>query len=296
MDGPIPSSEFPMKVADTAEGKESDKNRIATWTYCSSCEKVVTPLTYIDEDTYNYSFGKFLEVSFYNTTCIMNSRECQCQLQSQSTLYFGCGNLAARFTYEPVRPYDVFLRRHLPFDDNFHKEFTVLQLNEIMVSSSDLFERFNKHIETTSKETHDLYVSAVNKKENLQAVIAELNTINKEVVYASGVLKSKIVSVTKRYNSFNEDAESGYSRGEMGFTASDVFTHFPWYARRYLFMLTSAWNERLGAIGQAIQSMQKVVTVSQKLSIGSRSDIGIPQVCMPKEPRKRAIQYSQETY
>ena len=277
MDGPIPSSERPNKNTECAEGIDSDKNRIATWNYCMFCRKVVTPLTYIDEDTYNYSFGKYLEVSFYNTSCVINSQECNCQLQGQSTLYFGCGNLAARFTYERIRPYDVFLRRHLPFDENFHKKFTVLELNEIMVSSTDLFERFNKHIETTSRETRELFVSAVNKAENLQAVLSELHTINKEVVYASGVLKSKIVSVTNRYNTFNQDSESGYSHGEMGHSANDAFTHFPWYARRYLFMLTSAWNERLGAIGQAISSMKKVVSISQKLSIGSRSDIGIPQ-------------------
>ncbi len=276
MDSPIPPAER-SQDPECFGAREHDKDRIATWNYCMFCRKVVTPLTYIDEDTYNYSFGKFLEVSFYNTTCIMNSKECQCEIQNRSILYFGCGNLAARFTYERIRPYDVFLRRHLPFDENYHKKFTVLELNEIMVSSTDLFERFDKHIETKSQETQELFVSAVNRAENLQMVLSELNAINKEVVYASGVLKNKIVSVTNRYNTFNQDAESGYSHGELGYSANDAFTQFPWYARRYLFMLTSAWNERLSVIGQAISSMKKVVIISQKLSIGSRSDIGIPQ-------------------
>ena len=279
MDRPIvvPTTAHEKKSAGHLEGKDENKERIVTWEYCKNCKRVVTPVSYIDEETYNFSFGKFLEVSFYNTSCIMNSPECQCELQGQSILHFGCGNLAARFTYERIRPYGVYLRKSLPFDESFHKKFTVLELNEIMVSSSDLFERFNKHIETTSRETRDLFVSAVNKSENLQAVLAELHAINKEVVYASGVLKSKIVSVTNRYNTFTQDTEAGYSHGEVGHTANDAFSHFPWYARRYLFMLTSAWNERLAAIGQALSAMKKVVSVSQKLSIGSRSDIGIPQ-------------------
>jgi len=284
MDGPIPSadkdsSERPKDVSEHKEGGGDDKDRIATWTYCTDCRKVVTPLTSIDEDTWSYSFGKFLEVCFYNKSVHVNAPEhrCSCQLQGRSTLYFGCGNLAARFTYERIRPYGVFLRRYLPFDDSFHKKFTVLELNEIMVSSSDLVERFNKHVETTARETRELFVSAVNKPEHLQTLLSELLSISKEVSHASDILKMKIVSVTSRYNTYSQDAESGYAYGDVGHSPHDAFAHFPWHARRYLFILTSAWNERLGAVGQAISAMKKVVSASQKSSIGNRSDIGMNQ-------------------
>lgn len=239
----------------------------------------MTPLAYIDDDTWKFSFGKFLEVTFYNKSVQINSPEhqCHCQLQGHSTLYFGCGNLAAKFTYERIHPYGVFLRRYLPFDEGFHKKFTVLELNEIMISSSDLFERFTKHIETVTSDTRALFVSAVNKPEHLQTLLSELHIINKEVSHASNVLKNKIVSVTNSYNTFNQDAEAGYAHGEMGSSAHDAFCNFPWHARRYLFLLASAWNERLSAIGHAVSAMKKVVAISQKLNIGSRSDIGIPQ-------------------
>jgi 1-phosphatidylinositol-3-phosphate 5-kinase len=146
-----------------------------------------------------------------------------------------------------------------------------------MISSSDLFERFTKHIETTTSDTRALFVSAVNKPEHLQTLLSELHSINKEVSHASNVLKNKIVSVTNSYNTFNHDAEAGYAYGEMGSSAHDAFCNFPWHARRYLFLLASAWNERLSAIGHAVSAMKKVVAISQKLNIGSRSDIGIPQ-------------------
>ena len=279
MDGHIPIAEHPKEVTDRANTKDKEKDRYATWTYCTNCRKVVTPLSYISDETWSYSFGKFLELSFYNKTATINAPEhqCHCQLQVHSTLYFGCGNLAARFSYERIRPYNVFLRRYLPFDESFHKKFTVLELNEIMMSSTDLFERFDKHIETTTSDTRALFKSAVNKPEHLQTLLSELHVIGKEVAHASSILKSKIVSVTNSYNSYNKDAESGYSYGEVGSAAYDAFSHFPWHARRYLFLLTSAWNERLGAIFQAVSSMNKVVAISQKLSIGGRSDIGIPQ-------------------
>mmetsp|Transcript_9237 Transcript_9237/g.17384 ORF Transcript_9237/g.17384 Transcript_9237/m.17384 type:complete len:2047 (+) Transcript_9237:105-6245(+) len=275
IDGSNTRPEHPQEY----RSKKEDDSKIITWTFCTNCQKVVTPLVYMDDDTWKYSFGKFLEVTFYNKTVQINAPEyqCCCQLQQYSTLYFGCGNLAAKFTYERIHPYGVFLRRYLPFDDGFHKKFTVLELNEIMISSSDLFERFIKHIETTISDTRSLFVSAVNKPEHLQTLLSELHLINKEVSHASNVLKNKIVSVTNSYNTFNQDAEAGYAHGEMGSAAHDAFCNFPWHARRYLFLLACAWNERLSAIGQAVSAMKKVVAISQKLNIGSRSDIGIPQ-------------------
>jgi hypothetical protein len=117
----------------------------------------------------------------------------------------------------------------------------------------------------------------VNKPAHLQTLLSELHIIGQEVAHASSILRNKIVSVTNKYNTYNQDAESGYSCGQVGSAAHDAFSSFPWHARRYLFLLTSAWNERLGAIVQAVSSMKKLVAVSQKLSIGGRSDIGIPQ-------------------
>lgn len=67
MDGPLPPPPAvgARKGDDaTKEGKsESDDtdSPIATWTYCKQCNKVVTPLVYISENTWKFSFGKFLE-------------------------------------------------------------------------------------------------------------------------------------------------------------------------------------------------------------------------------------------
>jgi len=107
-------------------------NPIATWTYCNNCSKVVTPLVFISDDTWNYSFGKFLEVYFYNREAIINSPEhgCCCPAQTSASLYFGCERLAARFTYEKVYSFSVFIRRSLPFDQSFHRNNTLHHLEK----------------------------------------------------------------------------------------------------------------------------------------------------------------------
>ena len=190
-------------------------------------------------------------------------------MQNGTTLYFGCGNLAARFTYEQIRPYGVYLRRYLSFDEDFHRDRTVKELNTIMVSSSELFEKFEKHVERTSWDTRQLFGSAANKPEHLQTVLYELNAIGKEVVHASDILHEKNVSVTNRYNSLKQ-ANVMNEINTLG--AQEALTYFPWHARRYLFMLASAWNERLNAIGQALSAMKKLAAASQRASIVSRGD------------------------
>jgi hypothetical protein len=197
--------------------------------------------------------GKFLEVFFYNRDAVLNApgHKCQCQLQSASTLYFGCGKLAARFTYERVQPFDVFVRRNLPLDVSFHKIETLRRLELISMASSDLFVKFDKHIGKVSRDARSLFHSAVNRPEHLQTVLSELNRIGSEVDHAAKTLQEKIASVSDKCRRKDDDA-----------MANEALLRFPWFARRYLFMLTSAWNEKLSAAGQAISAMKKLAATA----------------------------------
>ena len=124
---PLDSTAEQQPSAVISEKTKQLRSPIATWTYCNHCSKVVTPLVFISDDTWNYSFGKFLEVYFYNRDAIINSPEhgCSCPAQTSATLYFGCERLAARFTYEKVHPYGVYIRRSVPFDESFHRDNTI---------------------------------------------------------------------------------------------------------------------------------------------------------------------------
>jgi 1-phosphatidylinositol-3-phosphate 5-kinase len=233
------------------DGEEIEDSPIATWTYCKNCSKVVTPLVFISENTWKYSFGKFLECFFYNRQLVMNSpqSDCKCSLRD-CTLYFGCGRLAARFTYEPVRPFGVFVRKCLPIELSFHRNAALRELEQISMASSLLFVKFDKHIEKVSRESRSLYSSSVHRPEYVQTVLSELNRISSEVDHAAATMSDKIASVTHKC-----------SKGD-GLDVSDALLRFPWFARRYLFMLTSAWNEKLSAAGQAIVAMKKIASSS----------------------------------
>jgi len=261
LDNPIPTSNFkseqnepePSLNTKTDDEKELD-GPIATWTYCPHCKIVVTPLVFISKQSWQWSFGKFLEVYFYNRDAIMNAPGhcCSCQMQ-RSVLYFGCGNLAARFTYEDIAPYSVFCRRHLPFDEAFHRSHSLQELNHISTTSSTLFVKFDRQIEAITRETRELFGSALNKPDHLQNVLSELNLIGAEVHNASQVLQEKISTVVSKYSK----GDNG-KRGDAKCEYNEALFNFPWFARRYLFMLSSAWNERLSAAGQAVSAMKKI--------------------------------------
>ena len=133
------------------------------------CESNCIFIVFLSKQTWQWSFGKFLEVYFYNRDAIINApgHRCNCLMQSKSVLYFGCGTLAARFTYEKINPFSVFSRRHLPFDESFHRSHSLRELEHISVSSPEMFQKFDAKIEDISRLTRDLFGSAMNKPEHL---------------------------------------------------------------------------------------------------------------------------------
>ena len=270
MDGPLPPAPIDgsrksddNNKSDDNDGEEIEDSPIATWTFCKHCNKVVTPLVYISENTWKYSFGKFLESFFYNRDAVMNSPEhgCSCELQTSATLFFGCGRLAARLTYERVRPFGVFVRRSLPIDTTFHRGEALRQLERISMASSQLFVKFDKHIAKVSREARLLYGNSANRPEHLQTVLSELNRISSEVDHAAKTLQEKISSVSHKCSKDNDGV------------VNEALFRFPWFSRRYLFMLTSAWNEKLSAAGQAIVAMKKLAT-----SASLRMDPNVPTI------------------
>jgi hypothetical protein len=256
MEEPLPPAPFDSTRKRTGTShhddglEEVEDSPIATWTYCKNCCKVVTPLVYISENTWKYSFGKFLESFFYNRDTIMNSTQssCTCPLQTHANLFFGCGRLAARFTYERIRPFNVFVRKSLPIDTSFHRAEALRQLEQISMASSSLFVKFDKHIEKVSREARSLFATSANRPEHVNTVLSELNKIGSEVDHAAKTLQEKIASVSDKCTK------------DEGGVVSDALYRFPWFARRYLYMLTSAWNEKLSAAGQAIVAMKKIST------------------------------------
>lgn len=239
---------------------KSSTSPIATWTFCNICRKVVTPLVYISNDVNQYSFGKFLEVYFYNHTARLNAAEhgCSCQMQTSATLFFGCGRLVARFSYNKVNAYNVYVRRHLPFDNSVYRRHALRQLDIIRTSANLLFAKFQRHVDKVARETRTMFGSTANQPENLQALLSELTLITQQVEIAGTVLLGRINTVIDL---------SSCETGSLFDNLKDklhVLIHLPLLARRYLFVVFHSFNDRLSAIGQTLLAMRKLSSALRK--------------------------------
>jgi hypothetical protein len=149
-------------------------------------------------------------------------------------------------------------------DGQFQRDEALQRLEVISEASSKLFIKFDKHIGRVSREARSLFNSPANRPEHLQTVLSELNVIGSEVDHAAKTLQAKIASVSDNFQTHHADNN-----------VTDALIRFPWFARRYLFTLTSAWNEKLSATGQAITAMKKLAASSSNAA-GPNVTIGDP--------------------
>ena len=278
---PLEGSNDRESAESSQDGSGSDGDGIAMWSYCHKCRKVVTPLVYICDDTWRFSFGKFLEVFFYNKEAFMNlesSSGCNHNMQADTTLYFGCKDLAASFTYQPIKPYQVFVRRNLSFDGEFHRVKSHRDLMDVKKVAALFLSKFKKRVEAMSTETVSLLINRATLREHVSVVQAELGNISSDIQGSKTTIESMVKSVIEMHCHYVETAakQASYkvsrnlqlatllpglgtpypSSAASPMSAEDVL-RFPWRTRRNLFLLCSAWNDRLSIAGQALTAMKR---------------------------------------
>ncbi|KAJ5267584.1 hypothetical protein N7478_010392 [Penicillium angulare] len=86
------------------------QDSILMWSCCKICgnETQVTPMS---ENTWKYSFGKYLEVSFWGRNLHARAGVCPHDLQRDHLRYFGFKDLALRIQYDTVHLLEVIVPR-----------------------------------------------------------------------------------------------------------------------------------------------------------------------------------------
>ncbi|KAJ3173677.1 1-phosphatidylinositol-3-phosphate 5-kinase [Geranomyces variabilis] len=79
---------------------------ILMWSFCKSCNQV-TPVVPMSEETWKYSFGKYLELSYYHTRLSCRAAMCPHDIFRDHIRYFSLKNLAVRFEYEMIELLEV---------------------------------------------------------------------------------------------------------------------------------------------------------------------------------------------
>lgn len=79
---------------------------ILMWSFCNLCRKA-TPVVPMSEETWKYSFGKYLELTFHHPELLCQPSICPHDIHRDHVRYFGLKNLAIRFQCEPIELLEV---------------------------------------------------------------------------------------------------------------------------------------------------------------------------------------------
>lgn len=83
------------------------KNIILTWSYCKNCG-TSTPILQISEKTWNYSFGKYLEIMFWSKKgSLSDIGNCTHDFTKDHVKYFSYGDLVIRMEYSDLEIHEV---------------------------------------------------------------------------------------------------------------------------------------------------------------------------------------------
>lgn len=83
------------------------KDIILTWSYCKKCG-TSTPILQISEKTWNYSFGKYLEVMFWSyKDSVAGIGKCPHDFTKDHVKYFGYNDLVVRLEYSDLEVHEL---------------------------------------------------------------------------------------------------------------------------------------------------------------------------------------------
>ncbi|KAG1470556.1 hypothetical protein G6F56_002616 [Rhizopus delemar] len=79
----------------------SMSHKLMMWSYCRQCNKH-TPVLPMSENTWNYSFGKFLEIFLYQEGVHCRADICPHDMSRNHVRYFGYMDMTVRFEYDSI--------------------------------------------------------------------------------------------------------------------------------------------------------------------------------------------------
>jgi hypothetical protein len=168
--------------------------------YCRECGRIVTPQHMLSEEVWKMSFGKFLEIMFYNRSAKCTIGGCSHSLRDCHTLSFSCENYVAVFEFFPIHPYSLHYRESMVFPEDFYWKQTLTTINALPEKHSMLLEDFRLAMNVLEREVHDLLAS---RPEDLALAMADVQLMTNELTACSIKFYEQLVrtyeSLPKRY-------------------------------------------------------------------------------------------------
>jgi len=173
--------------------------KILMWSYCKVCQRV-TPFVLMQDDTWNYSFGKFLELSFHGFIPTSRLPECGHSLHKQHTRFFYFNGLIAEFDYEEVDVKDIFVPGPIDLSNSeLTDQFEETSIDNVFVVAQEAFNTILKklnHLEVELKGVREEEILRLMKiyQQEKQQIFDTLDSMKESDIISS----SKLHAVQKQ--------------------------------------------------------------------------------------------------
>ncbi|KAK4980832.1 Mitochondrial distribution and morphology protein 12, partial [Elasticomyces elasticus] len=104
------SGRLSVAVQSFPSNKRKLQHSISMWAVCRICQ-AETPPTRMSENTWRYSFGKYLELSFWCAPLYPREDVCKHDINRDFWRYFGYKDVAIRVQYDPIEIYELVIPR-----------------------------------------------------------------------------------------------------------------------------------------------------------------------------------------
>ena len=179
------------------------QDSILMWSCCKLCKKE-TQVVPMSQNTWRYSFGKYLEISFWSCNLRLKAGICPHDLHRDHLRYFGYHDLALRVHYDPIELLEIVVPRpritwnvesdlrlkndlYLKIEDRLNRFMASVKSRLKGISANtNLMERvedFKAEIEKLTKRANDDHVRLLRKlqKRYMNSKYYEIIPLNRAV-------------------------------------------------------------------------------------------------------------------
>ncbi|KAK0998115.1 Mitochondrial distribution and morphology protein 12 [Friedmanniomyces endolithicus] len=141
------------------------------WSSCRQC-RAETPLVPISDNTWKYSFAKYLELSFWSSPLHARAGVCGHDIHKDFLRCFGFHDMVVRVQYDPIDIYDVVVPRAII---TWRVEADLTVKNE---QFSHFLQRLTSFVDSVRKRLNSINVDTLDEKKAMEAYekIAMLRT------------------------------------------------------------------------------------------------------------------------
>ena len=149
--------------------------RIVIWSRCKICQRIVTPLVAMSDSMFDMSFGKYLELTFYQHPAICRTGKCKHKVMTDHIRCFGFENFVVEFDYQYSKPYQVYTSRNINFEWHLMYDYIKQEINIIDIIAKYTFAAFLQKAQILKEA-----IGACVSTDDTKIAIEELTDIEKE--------------------------------------------------------------------------------------------------------------------